>query len=211
MFSNYNLKHCSHTVSDHYPLILNTCGWVDRQRVGSRQIRFEATWLLKSSFEKEVGELWAKSMGSVPHRIHYMGWHLMEWAKRIRNQSRQQLEHLRHRLNDLNKIESNDTVLEELVIMKIQLNLEVDKGERYMEQWARTNWLRNDDCNTNFVHKMATHRKESQLVQQLKDENGTVHKGDREIERIACDYFTYLFKTKGGGDGRRLLSRISIG
>ncbi|MBA0567437.1 hypothetical protein Golob_012174, partial [Gossypium lobatum] len=46
-------------------------------------------------------------------------------------------------LTDLGRLEGDDETLEELIITKMQLNLEIDKGERYREQRARTNWLRN--------------------------------------------------------------------
>lgn len=76
------------------------------------------------------------------------------------------------------------------------MNLEVDKGERYWEQRARTKWLRYDDRNTIFFHKMAMHLRKSQLVQQLEDEQGTVHNEDRDIERMLVTTLLICFGQK---------------
>lgn len=31
LFPNYSLKHCDHSISDHFPLLINTCGRMTRK------------------------------------------------------------------------------------------------------------------------------------------------------------------------------------
>lgn len=47
------------------------------------------------------------------------------------------------------KLERDGTLIE-LIDMRVQLNLEIDKDEAYWEQKARANWLQLGDKNTSF-------------------------------------------------------------
>lgn len=78
MFPNYSLKHYSHTIFNHCPLLVDTYGWVYKQRINSHQVLFEIARLLEQSCEVEVSQLWAQSMGSVLQGILYVRRNLME-------------------------------------------------------------------------------------------------------------------------------------
>lgn len=60
------------------------------------------------------------------------------------------IDKLRQHLDDLNNLHLTNETLEEMVITKMQLNLEIDKGERHKEKRARAICLRNDNLNTGF-------------------------------------------------------------
>lgn len=68
------------------------------------------------------------SEGLVPDKIKSVERGLMRWAKKVRQSSRMTMDRLKHLLEELNSISSYNEILEELIIMKIQLNLEIDKG-----------------------------------------------------------------------------------
>ncbi|PPS00016.1 hypothetical protein GOBAR_AA20645 [Gossypium barbadense] len=51
------------------------------------------------------------------------------------------LVHLHRRIEKLSMDNLTDKMIEELIIFKIQLYLEIDKGEKYWEQRVQANWL----------------------------------------------------------------------
>lgn len=84
------------------------------------------------------------------------------------------------------------------------------KRERYWEQRARANWLRNEDRNTGFFQRMDFQRRKINYVGQLEDEEGRMSAGNEEMQQIACRYFTDLVTSRGRGDNTRLLMGILV-
>ncbi|KAA3487437.1 reverse transcriptase [Gossypium australe] len=62
LFPSYQVKHLSHSFSDHCPVLLNTMGgkW-DNQQYRTKKFQFEAKWCLESSFEEMVRKWWDPS------------------------------------------------------------------------------------------------------------------------------------------------------
>lgn len=58
VFSNFTFKHCVHSVSDHCPLLLDSCRRDVQQIQRVCHFKFEATWLLEESCEGKVRHLW---------------------------------------------------------------------------------------------------------------------------------------------------------
>lgn len=69
------------------------------------------------------------------------------------------MKRLTRRLKELNSYERSEETLAELVDVKLHLNMEMDKDERYWQQWARVNWLKMRNKNTLFFHKYASQRR----------------------------------------------------
>ncbi|XP_040934502.1 uncharacterized protein [Gossypium hirsutum] len=84
---------------------------------------------------------------------------LVRWAGKIRIARRGCKDLLIARLSELAKADQDDVNLAETINVKIQLNLEIDKDERYWEQRARVNWLKFGDRNTTFFHSHASQRR----------------------------------------------------
>ncbi|MBA0823681.1 hypothetical protein Goarm_020398, partial [Gossypium armourianum] len=83
---------------------------------------------------------------------------------------------------ELSREDPDDYAFEELVITKMQLNMENDKGERYWEQWALANWLDIGDRNMTLFHRFASHQNWLKIIDQLKKQNGWTFVGDEGIE-----------------------------
>lgn len=87
--------------------------------------------MLEDSCEVEVQRLWETSSRIVPDRFRVLGTGLMLWARSIRRRSRQQVHKLQECLHLLVNSLSDDAAFEEMVLVKMQLNMEIDKFERY--------------------------------------------------------------------------------
>ncbi|KAA3472697.1 hypothetical protein EPI10_023157 [Gossypium australe] len=83
------------------------------------------------SCKAKVKRLSEVSVGSVPTPIRSMGEGLMAWAKRVRGLSKMSVRRLQDCLHALVDKAPKDDVLEEMVMAKMHLNLEIDKVEKY--------------------------------------------------------------------------------
>lgn len=124
----------------------------------TRIFRFESWWVLEDSCEEVIRKIWEDSSGSFLIPMDYLVDGLKGWAKKIKCKRGYDVKLLNRRLEELNCGERSEENLGESVGIKIQLNLEMDKEERYWEQRARANWLKIGDENTSFFHKYASQR-----------------------------------------------------
>ncbi|KAA3486093.1 reverse transcriptase [Gossypium australe] len=112
------------------------------------------------------------------------------------------------KLDKLKHAKRDDPNLVELIDRKIQLNLKIDKDERYWEQRAHINWLKYGDRNTVFFHSQATHRRRINLIHKLQDGEGREIEIIQDIEGIARSYFQNLFMSEERGSCDHLLLKI---
>ncbi|MBA0813636.1 hypothetical protein Gohar_027467 [Gossypium harknessii] len=153
LFPAGNVKHLTHTMSDHCPLFLNTGGEIFSKR--SLKFKFEARWLLEETCEKAIKESWKLGTGTVVERLERLQTDLMAWASMIKiGRERLKARLIKH-LDMLTAKERNDNVMAKIIDTKVHLNIEIDKDEMYWEQKARANWLKAWDKNLTFFHRFA--------------------------------------------------------
>lgn len=78
---------------------------------------------------------------------------LKVWVGKIRHKRNREVNRLNRRLEELNCEERSEENLGKIVEVKLHLNMEIDRKERYWEQHARANWLKMGDKNTALFHK----------------------------------------------------------
>ncbi|KAA3467389.1 reverse transcriptase [Gossypium australe] len=118
------------------------------------------------------------------------------------------MQRLNRRLEELNGEESSEGTLAKLMEVKLHLNMEMDKEERYWEQRARVNWLQMGNKNTSFFHKSASQRRRINRIRGLHRIDGSAAANEKEIEEIALTYFTDLFESRGVEDVTHILSGV---
>ncbi|KAA3453778.1 reverse transcriptase [Gossypium australe] len=178
MFTEVSIQHLTHSFSDHCPLLVNTRRAEHRAKVAD--FRFEAWWTMEESFDDEVKRIWESSPGNLLLKLDKLKTGLRRWAYRIQDDRKKRKIFLNNRLSKILAEDRDDHNLAELINTKIQLNLEIDKDERYWEQRARINWLKHGDKNTAFFH----------------NENGRETENIQDIENIARYYFQNLFRSE---------------
>ncbi|KAA3476719.1 reverse transcriptase [Gossypium australe] len=192
-FPNFSLRYLSHSFSDHCPLLVDTKS--EQKRNGHNKFRFESWWILEESCEEEIKKLWEGSAGSYQNRMTNLAKGLKIWASTIR-------------LEELNDKEGTEENLTEIMEVKLHLNMEINKEEKYWEQRARSNWLQVGDKNTSFFHKYASQRRRINRIRGLQRTDGSLATNEREIEKVARRYFSDLFESRGVGDVTHILSGI---
>ncbi|KAA3475478.1 reverse transcriptase [Gossypium australe] len=208
-FPSYQIEHLNHSFSDHCPLLLDTMGGrrIDLQ-YKEIKFRFEAKWCLKSSFEGLIRRWWEDSSGSIPNKLEIMSHSLLKWRKSSSREERRNRVYLEQRLDCLYNQDILDDILAEIAEVQLGLNLEADKEDLYWEQRARVSWLKNDDRNTSFFHKMAGQRQFRGRISELVDEVGVRHSAPEEMVKVASDYFVKLFTASEMGLDEHLLGLV---
>ncbi|KAA3476013.1 reverse transcriptase [Gossypium australe] len=130
------------------------------------------------------------------------------WAGKIQGDRKGRKALLNNRLSEILAEDRDEQNMAELVDTKVQLNLEIDKDERYWEQRARINWLKFGDRNTVFFHSQVSSRRRRNMIQKLQSNNGQVAENIPDIKNIARNYFQNLFETEGRECCNYLLSGI---
>ncbi|KAH1031356.1 hypothetical protein J1N35_043530 [Gossypium stocksii] len=104
------------------------------------------------------------------------------------------------RLEELSSDERSEETLAELVKVKLHLNMEINKEERYWEQRARANWLKMGDKKTSFFHKYASQRRCINRIRGLQKNDDSLAMDCMEIGNIPRDFFLDLFASRGIGN-----------
>ncbi|KAA3483025.1 putative Transposon TX1 [Gossypium australe] len=115
---------------------------------------------MEDSCEEEVKRQWEQNKGSVVDRFE---------EKKLRKELSRRL---LAKLDNLDGLEIMDENLAELIDTNIQLNLEIEKEERYWEQRPRANWLKIGDKNTTVFHNFASQRRRITQIGELENEQG---------------------------------------
>ncbi|GMJ14221.1 hypothetical protein HRI_005091300 [Hibiscus trionum] len=194
------VKHLLHSTSDHCPVLIDTLGHAfTRTRSPRTPFRFEANWILHEQTENMIKTNW-EMPGSVIQKLSTLGSKLSHWNKENRATTRAVKEGLLSRLSELVSSDPDDDNLQELLEVKLGLNLEADKEELFWEQRARSNWLSHGDMNTSFFHKFASYRKRNNHIQGLLDDAGNWVTSEYGMLRLASSYFAQLFTTSSPTD-----------
>ncbi|KAK5826815.1 hypothetical protein PVK06_021747 [Gossypium arboreum] len=132
LFPDYQIRHLSHSFSDHCPLLINTkC---KDSRCVERRFKFEAWWVLEESFIGEVKSIWENSSEDLLNKLQRVKRGLQKWAVRIRYSRKAKKEMLHLKLTKLLEEDRSDENLAELIDTNVDLNFEIEKDERYWEQ-----------------------------------------------------------------------------
>ncbi|KAA3455054.1 reverse transcriptase [Gossypium australe] len=152
---------------------------------------------MEETFDGEVRKIWESSSGNLLTKLDKLQSGLRSWAGKIQGDRKRRKTLLNNRLSEILAEDRNEQNMAELVDTKVQLNLEIDKDERYWEQRALINWLKFWDKNTAFFHSQASSRRRRNMIQKLQSNNGQVAENIPDIENIARNYFQNLFGTEG--------------
>ncbi|GMI97858.1 hypothetical protein HRI_003455100 [Hibiscus trionum] len=207
LFPSFKLQHLQHSFSDHCPLLLHTNS---SGNAGNRvwHFRFEASWLLESSCEATVSDIWQSSGDNLLEKLSQVSEGLDKWFRKIRRERNLSVHDLNQKLVQLNELHPTDGVLGDIVETKFALNLELDKKELYWEQRAHSNWLQHGDMNTSYFHRSATQKKKRNRVSKLRSPDNVDVTDEEAMGVIAREYFISLFTSQGMGDCTRILDGI---
>ncbi|XP_012480837.1 uncharacterized protein LOC105795718 [Gossypium raimondii] len=129
LFSTSNIKHLTHSMSDHCPLLINTKR--GNSYKGNLKFKFEAWWLMEEMIKEVVKESWESEIGTVAEKLERLQAALKIWAKSIKERREGLKKKLTKQLDTLMAQEKTDETMAKVIDTQIHLNIEIDKDEVY--------------------------------------------------------------------------------
>jgi len=83
--------------------------------------------------------------------------------------------------------------IQEVVRLKSELNLLIDREEQMWHQRSHVKWVQSGDQNTKFFHNTVTQRKRRNFIRGVRDEGGVWQNNEEVFSTLFTDYYTRLF------------------
>ena len=83
--------------------------------------------------------------------------------------------------------------IQEVVRLKSELNLLIDREEQMWHQRSHVKWVQSVDQNTKFFHDAVTQRKRRNFIRGVRDKGGVWQNNEEVFSTLFTDYYTRLF------------------
>ena len=192
------VNHVDSTTSDHKIL------WIEQAELEvlpkKKLFRFEEMWLGDKGCGETVEGVWQiryEELGStrVIRKVEKCGQALTQWSKDCFGNVRIELEKKRKALVRAEKIALQRGYSDNLIQLKKEINLLMDKEERMWRQRSRTLYLKDGDRNTRFFHCRATQRRRRNLITGIKNQSNEWCTQLDQISAIFLEYYQELFSS----------------
>ncbi|XP_060961827.1 uncharacterized protein LOC133032031 [Cannabis sativa] len=170
--------------SDHRPLVVDMpidterewCGKVKRKS----HFYFEEAWCE----EPECTE--------IVERTRKVGAALHGWNKKKKRTLQEKTNKLKKAISELSSRQDANT-WGELKTLEKQLNVVLEKDEKYWRQRSRALWLKWGDLNTKYFHRKASAMRKKNEIKGLMDSMGIWQTDIGMIRKLVEDYYGSLF------------------
>uniref|UniRef100_A0A803P9M1 CCHC-type domain-containing protein n=1 Tax=Cannabis sativa TaxID=3483 RepID=A0A803P9M1_CANSA len=165
--------------SDHRPLVVEMPIVAERERCGKvkrkSRFHFEEAWGFK---------LKTKKVGAA----------LRVWNKNKKKTLQVKTKKLKKAISELSP-RQDSSIWGELKTLEKQLNVVLEKDEKYWRQRSQTLWLKWGDLNTKYFYRKASARRKKNEIKGLVDSMGIWQTDTTMIKKLIEDYFGNLFST----------------
>jgi len=198
VFSNLKQYTTQRIISDHSPVTLQGGSW----KKNKSYFKFE-NWLLRTdSFTDRIRKLWdsfdyigrpdyilASKLKALKHK-------LKEWNRSEQGSLGQQRKNVLEKLAVVENIATDRALTEDEATEKATLLLKLEglikNEEIYWRQRSRSVWLKEEDKNANFFHKMANAHKRYNNIDQLLIQGNIVQDPER-IQGEIVEFYQKLY------------------
>ena len=180
--------------SDHRPLITFIAM---EQEILRRWFRFDSRMISKDGFEDSVKRGWnGTGQGQLiriplAQRLSRCRQNISQWKRHNKSNAAERILVLRNKLDKATV--SNMISLQEKTKIREELNQAYLEEEIFWKQKSRLTWLRSGDRNTRYFHAVTRGKRIRNTISSIQDSNGVIGKGQKEVARIAEDYFNNLY------------------
>ena len=213
-FSRVSQRRLPRPTSDHFPVLLEGGSF----RRGSAPFRFENMWFKVEGFKDLIRNWWRwiEVSGSASFRLSAK---LKELKQKLKVWNREVFGNLEcNKEAALQQVEYWDRVEGErsLIVEELACKKEAKEGyakwvdleETHWRQASRELWLKSEDRNTGYFHRMASAHRRANYMDKIKI-NGVRLTEEREIKEGVANAFQQQFSESSGG-GRTLEAFILI-
>ena len=156
--------------------------------------RFEKTWVHEAGCEDVIAGAWdvhpaGIAMFQVVEKIKNCRINLIRWSQAHVRITPKLIEAKSQQLQVLEQESVDNYDGATVKALKCELNTLRAKEEMMWCQRSRISWLMEGDQNTRFFHECASHRRRTNTILGLQDQNHIWQTSPAEIEWVAVDYF----------------------
>nr|XP_051221192.1 uncharacterized protein LOC127339372 [Lolium perenne] len=199
--------------SDHRPVIvlLEPEPFLNRPKV-TAQPKFEARWLEEEQCEEVVHNAWSMALLSgdvvVAEAIRRVGSDLHSWSREVLGDLKNRIKKVKKELARCRKEDICQEQVSKEHLLRYKLGRLHEQKNMYWKQRAKAHWLKDEDQNTSFFHACASERKRANLVRKLKDDNGGVVEGEKELKRSLAEMNDSLMRKFSSEDIKEALNSM---
>ena len=165
--------------SDHCPIIMKSksIDW------GPKPFKVFDAWLKNKEYQKVVRDCWAANQlfgwgGFVlKNKLKILKARLKLWSKENAADMCNKMKQIQQELNDLeNSMPSQPSVQQVQLLKKLQAELweKANLYESTLRQKSRSKWIKKEDSNTNYFHKLINHSRRRNNLRGLTIDNSWV-------------------------------------
>jgi hypothetical protein len=187
--------------SDHNALLLDSSSSAPSLN-GSREFRFDTSWLKNEEFLPSVLGIWEEYVNShdpidiINIKLKRFRKYFKGWGSNIFGHNKKRKRELREELSAIDALEETNDLSPNLYIRKTDINHELfgiyAKEELLWFQRSHEKWLLEGDPNTSYFHRVANGRKSKNTMFSLKD-NEVIIEGTKNLLQHATSYYKNLF------------------
>ncbi|CAA7014686.1 unnamed protein product [Microthlaspi erraticum] len=208
LFSFSHVEYLKMIGSDHRPILATLDSKVTKRR---QQFRFDKRWIGREGLLESIEKGWKNFHGEVSpslvDRIHSCRHEISVWRKNNQPYGKARIAELQ---TVLEVVQDDDTkTQEELIDITNKLKEAYRDEEGYWKQKSRNMWLKDGDLNTKFFHASTKQRRAVNRIVGLHNEGNVWVAGEKEVQRVAVDYFQKLFTSTLPVDFTRVLENVS--
>ncbi|RVX16773.1 LINE-1 retrotransposable element ORF2 protein [Vitis vinifera] len=175
--------------------------------------RFENMWLLHPEFKEKFRDWWQECTveGWEGHKfmrkLKFIKSKLKEWNIVVFGDLRERKNHILTDLGRIDRIEQERNLNLDLVSERTLRRKELEdlllKEEVQWRQKSRVKWIKEEDCNSKFFHRVATGRRSRKFIKSLISERGKTLNNIEIISEEIVNFFRNLY-SKPEGDSWKI-------
>ena len=191
LFPQVKLLNLIAPVSDHSPILLHTVGLIAKKR-RIRKFRFKNRWLSEPELQQIVSQAWLELTGATVSKLNSCVDSLFSWGNELALRFRKDIDICKTELKFV-RFKTDEASIRYFKELKTKLSHRLDQEATYWRQRSNFFWLKDNDSNTRFFHATASARKKRNEIAGLTTDKGEWVQTDKDIQRVAIDYFKDLY------------------
>jgi len=200
--------------SDHNPLSVSFSESISEGIPHRRGFKFETWWekdVECSNIIKDAwGNSWAKegSMAGIQARLSACQRALTGWSNCKYGRMEKLIKEKSAKLLSLQN-SSSPAMVGQIKQLQQEIDGLLDKEEMFWKHRAKQHWLRFGDRNTRYFHSWSQHRRKTNHIRTICDEQGRVWRKRRDVGKVFMEHFSRIFTSQGPSRVEACISKVS--
>jgi hypothetical protein len=143
-----------------------------------------------------VKQAWQIANGNFPKKLATTLQSLHRWGQNQFGIIPKRIKETQIELQKLNQQSNHNHIMQQIRTKEQELDNLLESEELWWSQRSRVLWLQHGDKNTKFFHQKASHRRQRNKIEVIKDKQGNLQYDYDNIERTLVEHFQELFTSQ---------------